>query len=522
MAQTRVRTSEISDNDFFSGLSRRATRHSAPRAPLASYLHDSAMRTQRIAAFALAALFLCAHGWLVAAQAAAVRPVGDVVDHAPPPAGEAGAAVDPEGALEALPAESMQGLFNWAIENSDPGTLREMAERAERGAATGDDASATDAPAPAKRAATTPNRRELTREEILAKREDVKEALELLASNPTEQQFIKQAVEMFADPRRSEADRALALEEMEELVAPIDNANDLHALGALAPLLAVALDVHGDAPDAVAARALGVLAVALSNNEKVADLVHSWRFEEASAEKGEPHGVVCGAGAGTETCASRDFPEPRDTVAARLGRIAIGEPTDAKDASGSDRISHARRAKALRALASLTRSHFPSRRALFAAGGADVFAALFDAEDEKTRKRAHALAADIWTRPDVAGGPAAKGFPPGRRDEETRMARDLAPRLVAALGEGSSDAREKAMGALEAALERVGGEAGAAARDAAAKAHAGEALARLSMFFEEAAAAEPDTAEHAHSLARAAERLAGTMRAVGSAGHDEL
>ena len=480
------------------------------------------MRTQRIAAFALAALFLCAHGWIVAAQAGAVRPVGDVVDHAPPPAGEAGAAVDPEGALEALPAESMQGLFNWAIENSDPGTLREMAERAERGAATGDDASATDAPAPAKRAATTPNRRELTREEMLAKREDVKEALELLASNPTEQQFIKQAVEMFADPRRSEADRALALEEMEELVAPIDNANDLHALGALAPLLAVALDVHGDAPDAVAARALGVLAVALSNNEKVADLVHSWRFEEASAEKGEPHGVVCGAGAGTETCASRDFPEPRDTVAARLGRIAIGEPTDAKDASGSDRISHARRAKALRALASLTRSHFPSRRALFAAGGADVFAALFDAEDEKTRKRAHALAADIWTRPDVAGGPAARGYPPGRRDEETRMARDLAPRLVAALGEGSSDAREKALGALEAALERVGGEAGAAARDAAAKAHAGEALARLSMFFEEAAAAEPDTAEHAHSLARAAERLAGTMRAVGSAGHDEL
>ena len=287
------------------------------------------MRARSIAAFALAALFLCAHGWLVAAQAGAVRPVGDVVDHALPPAGEAGASVDPEGALEALPAESMQGLFNWAIENSDPGTLREMAERAERGAGTGDDASATDAPAPAKRAATTPNRRELTREEMLAKREDVKEALELLASNPTEQQFIKQAVEMFADPRRSEADRALALEEMEELVAPIDNANDLHALGALAPLLAVALDVYGDAPDAVAARALGVLAVALSNNEKVADLVHSWRFEEAEEKEGEPHGVVCGAGAGSEKCASRGFPEPRDSVAARLGRIALGEPMDA-------------------------------------------------------------------------------------------------------------------------------------------------------------------------------------------------
>jgi hypothetical protein len=78
------------------------------------------MRPRRVAAFALAALFLCAHGWLVAAQAGAVRPVGDAVDHAPPPAGEAAAAVDPEGALEALPEESMQSLFNWAIENSDP------------------------------------------------------------------------------------------------------------------------------------------------------------------------------------------------------------------------------------------------------------------------------------------------------------------------------------------------------------------------------------------------------------------
>ena len=70
------------------------------------------------------------------------------------------------------------------------------------------------------------------------------------------------------------------------------------------------------------------------------------------------------------------------------------------------------------------------------------------------------------------------------------------------------------MGALEAAIERVGGEADAAARDAAARGHAGEALVRLSRFFEEEAAAEPETAEHALSLARDAARLAATMRAV--------
>ena len=482
------------------------------------------MRPRRVAAFALAALFLCAHGWLVAAQAGAVRPVGDAVDHAPPPAGEAAAAVDPEGALEALPEESMQSLFNWAIENSDPETLREMAARAERGGEGGDDASAADAKrATSSKDAKTPSpdspprRRELTQEEMLSKRKDVKEALELLASNPTEQQFIKQATEMFADPRRSEADRVLALEEMEELVAPIDNANDLHALGALAPLLSVALDVHGDAPDAVAAGALGVLAVALSNNEKVADLVHSWRAGDGPA--GERHGVVHGAG--NVPCASAEPRTARASVAARLGRIAVGI---IEEESSVSTVSSMRRGKALRALASLTRTHFPSRRAFFAAGGADRFAALFDAEDEKTRKRAHALATDIWVRPDVAGGPAEKGYPPGRQDEELQMARDLVPRLIAALAEGSRDAREKAMGALEAAIERVGGEAGAAARDAAARGHAGEALVRLSRFFEEEAAAEPETATHALSLARDAARLAGTMRAVGdgSAGHEEL
>ena len=89
--------------------------------------------------------------------------------------------------------ESAQGLFNWAIENSDPGTLREMDGRAAV-AATGDDASATDAARdlakldrrrlPARReAARATTRRALTR------REDVKEALVLArVQAPQEQQ----------------------------------------------------------------------------------------------------------------------------------------------------------------------------------------------------------------------------------------------------------------------------------------------------------------------------------------------
>ena len=519
MAETRVPLVK-NESVFLVGSVAPRRARTVPRARVARVLlYDSAM-TRRAATFALAALLMCAHGRLVAAQAGAVQPVGDVVDHAHNPVDEAGAAVNPYGALDALPQESMQSLFNWAIENSDPETLRQMAERAERGGGTNDDASATDAPANAKRAAKTTdateklNHRKLTQEEMLAKRADVKEALELLASNPTEQQIIKQAVEIFADPRRSEADRLLALEEMEELVTPIDNANDLHALGALAPLLSVALDVRGDAPDAVAAGALGVLAVALSNNEKVADLVHSWR-----AEAGEAHGVVHGAG--NVACASGAPGTARASVAARLGRIALGVSDDGTNVS---RVSAARRGKALRALSSLTRTHFPSRRAFFAAGGTETFAALFDAEDEKMRKRAHALATDLWVKPDVAGGPASQGYPPGRREEELQMARDLTPRLVAALNVGSSDAREKAMGALEAAIERVAGEAGAAARDAAARAHAGEALMRLSKFFEADAAVDPDTAEHALALSQEASRMASALRVLGdgSAGREEL
>ena len=159
-------------------------------------------------------------------------------------------------------------------------------------------------------------------------------------------------------------------------------------------------------------------------------------------------------GAGNVPCASANLKTARESVASRLGRIALGVTDEGADDS---RISPARRGKALRALSSLTRTHFPSRRAFFAAGGAETLARLFDARDEKTRKRAHALATDMWVKPDVAGGPASRGYPPGRQDEELQMARDLTPRRGAARGAGSSDAREKAMGALEAAVERVAG-----------------------------------------------------------------
>ena len=66
------------------------------------------------------------------ASAQGVRPVGDVKDHPVPPrasSDEAEALLD-ELNLDDVPQESMQSLFNWAIEHSDPERLREMAAEA--------------------------------------------------------------------------------------------------------------------------------------------------------------------------------------------------------------------------------------------------------------------------------------------------------------------------------------------------------------------------------------------------------
>ena len=67
-----------------------------------------------------------------ARSAQGVRPVGDVKDHPVPPrasSDEAEALLD-ELTLDDVPQESMQSLFNWAIEHSDPERLREMAAEA--------------------------------------------------------------------------------------------------------------------------------------------------------------------------------------------------------------------------------------------------------------------------------------------------------------------------------------------------------------------------------------------------------
>ena len=259
-----------------------------------------------------------------------LTPVGDVKDHpvAPPTRGKnvgtqstetgapAGTAPPPEDAgralnLDSMPQEKMQSLFNWAIENADPQKLREMAAAAARasaekhGAAGGRAATATAAEAASAAAAShwtadassaaateaglaslgvlpdastaskvQPGQR-WTQEEVLKKRADIRELLDMLSMNPTEQSYIELATDMYLNKTLAVSQRLVALRELEDLVGPVDNANDLHVLGALVPLVATAVDVKED--HEVGAAAAGVLATAMSNNPKVQALVHAWR-----------------------------------------------------------------------------------------------------------------------------------------------------------------------------------------------------------------------------------------------------
>ena len=124
--------------------------------------------------------------------------------------------------LDDMPQESMQSLFNWAIENSDPEKLREMAEAAKAGggafdakaaaaaasaakaAANGDasssssssDGGAGSLPDPETASKVQPGQR-WTQEEVLKKRENVKELLDMLSMNPTEQSYITLATDMY-------------------------------------------------------------------------------------------------------------------------------------------------------------------------------------------------------------------------------------------------------------------------------------------------------------------------------------
>ena len=409
-------------------------------------------------------------------RAQGMTPVGDVKDHPVPTpspseshhrherAGadggrDAGAAdaVD----LDGVPQESMQSLFNWAIENSDPEKLREMAAAAEANR----DAHASSLPDAGAASKVQPGQR-WTEEEVLQKRRDVKEVLDMMKSNPTEHDVVKLATEMYVNRSLPTTERLRALEELDDLVRPVDIANDLHVMGALAPLVHTALDAKED--EDVRAAALKALSTAMSNNAKVQSLVHAWRPSTskniATAATSAPEAQSTpNAESSTEDDSTDNERKRRLAAAANAkglyGTVDTSSPVvpavsvEAKLAATAkdDGLSVTLRVKALSALATMTRNTLACRRVLFASGGSDTLRALMrEGSPEALRRKALVLLTDFWVNRDSADDGEAVSV--AAAAEEKRLAVALMPDVVNMLWRGTADEREKAMDALRAAL----------------------------------------------------------------------
>ncbi|CAN6217218.1 unnamed protein product [Urochloa humidicola] len=104
--------------------------------------------------------------------------------------------------------DSLDGMLQWAIGNSDPDKLREKAEEIER----------------------------LSEDELLKRQLEIKELMEQLRA-PSDAELMKIAIANLNNSSASLEDRKCALQELFVLVEPIDNANDLEKLGGLIPLI---------------------------------------------------------------------------------------------------------------------------------------------------------------------------------------------------------------------------------------------------------------------------------------------
>ncbi|ACO63211.1 predicted protein [Micromonas commoda] len=517
------------------------------------------------------------------ARASGVQPVGQVVDH---PVGQTSGGSRSDGdaadALDAVPRETLQSLFNWAIKNSDPEKLADMARRVRDGERV-DVGALPDANRASARA--VPNQSRWTTEELEQKRRDVREVLDALSNQPTEAQYIKLATGMYTNASLPKEDRILALDELKELVRQIDNANDLHALGALAPLIHVALDSPGTEDEDVASAAASTLAVAMSNNAEVQALVHAWRppdqtvdrfrrktlrredgtYDECDDEAHEHWGVddVADVGKrdphhfaadraghyGDETVHDpgfrndvehRDVAKRRktarandDELVARHGDIRVGdwpEPRLGVEArlarlALDESVAVERRVRCMFALGAMLRTSPLSRRSFFAADGAAfIVQALADDVPSRVRVRALVIATDVFENPTVhVTGSNERTLATGERHLAIKGVEAFA-RLMR---RGSRDSREKAVHALKAAMavdesypeERMSGHVLREARERGV----GEALRAAASFFHANAREDPDVAEYMEEVAREAEDLSAVVAAPEpAAANDEL
>ncbi|KAF6264633.1 hypothetical protein COO60DRAFT_1634248 [Scenedesmus sp. NREL 46B-D3] len=143
----------------------------------------------------------------------------------------------------------MESLLHWAIEHSDPDTLREQAETVRRDEAVKD---------------------------FVERKKRVQELSDIMSQQPSEAQLMMDNIAVLKDAEAGSADKAEALGNLQVLVEPIDNANDLRVLGGLPPLVALLqLQQHAELQEGAAY----VLGTAASNN---ANLIAAAKHEGAA------------------------------------------------------------------------------------------------------------------------------------------------------------------------------------------------------------------------------------------------
>ncbi|PNW80578.1 hypothetical protein CHLRE_07g323500v5 [Chlamydomonas reinhardtii] len=131
----------------------------------------------------------------------------------------------------------MEDLLHWAISHSDPAKLAAAAEEAQRVQVVKD---------------------------LKEQRRRVKELLDHVRSQPTEADMMREGIDILRRAGASDTELLAALQALQVLVEPIDNANDLHPLGGLSPVVAQ-LARLAEAP-ALATAAAHVIGTAASNN----------------------------------------------------------------------------------------------------------------------------------------------------------------------------------------------------------------------------------------------------------------
>ncbi|WIA12966.1 hypothetical protein OEZ85_006580 [Tetradesmus obliquus] len=140
-----------------------------------------------------------------------------------------------------MDAKEMESLLHWAIEHSDPDKLREQAEVARRDEAVKD---------------------------FVERKKRVQELSDIVSQQPSEAQLMMDNIAVLTDAGSSAADKGQALGNLQVLVEPIDNANDLKVLGGLPPL--VDLLQQQQQPELQEGAAY-VLGTAASNNAKLVE-----------------------------------------------------------------------------------------------------------------------------------------------------------------------------------------------------------------------------------------------------------